>query len=99
MLRKARELGLEKDPEWLKGVWRQHIRIAVAKNRREGNSGMFKKGRPASDTSFKKGHRPSEESRRKSGEGIHRWAMANPTKSRERAKKAWETRRLRAIDD
>lgn len=57
VIRKARELGLEKDMEWLRGVYRENVRVAHCLNKVRGNSGMFKKGvRSSPDTEFKPGN-------------------------------------------
>ena len=59
MIRKARELGLQKDATWLKGIWDERRRMAVASTKVNGNSGTFRKGFHASpSTEFKKGHLP-----------------------------------------
>lgn len=59
MIRKARELKLEKDPRWLKGIHRERARMANAATRVKGNPGCFRKGMHASPaTEFKKGHIP-----------------------------------------
>lgn len=59
MIRKARELGLQKDATWLKGIWDERRRMAVASTKVNGNSGTFRKGLHASpETEFKKGHLP-----------------------------------------
>lgn len=48
MIRKARELGLQKDPAWLKAVWDERRRMAHAASRHQGgNSGQFRKGEHA----------------------------------------------------
>ena len=44
MLRKARELGLEKDPDWLKAVWDERRFWANCASRAKGHPGCFKKG-------------------------------------------------------
>ena len=43
IIRKARELGLEKDPEWLRGCWDDSRVLALAASRK-GNNGWLKKG-------------------------------------------------------
>lgn len=54
MIRKARELGLHKEPGWLLRVWESNRRLAHASNRLYGNSGMFRKGEHHSlSTEFK----------------------------------------------
>ena len=44
MIRKARELGLQKNPEWLKQIWNECRMIAHAESKRKGYPGAFKKG-------------------------------------------------------
>ena len=44
MIRKARELGLEKNSEWLQGVWDEHRLMAQAESKRKGYPGSFKAG-------------------------------------------------------
>lgn len=44
MNRKAAELGLKKDPEWIRKVMKQNSMLAVVTMRKEGNGGWFKKG-------------------------------------------------------
>ena len=57
LIRKARELGLAKSPEWFSDVSRQHCRVMHAINKIHGNSGMFRKGtHPSPATEFKPGH-------------------------------------------
>lgn len=96
LVRKARELGLEKDKDWLDGVWMEHCRMMKAVNKRDGWKCLFKPGN-MSGNRFRKGHKASEETKRKQGEAIRRWAMANPTKTRERGLKAAETRRRKSL--
>lgn len=42
--RKARELGLNKDSEWLSGVWDEHRMMAQVESKRKGYPGSFKPG-------------------------------------------------------
>jgi len=44
MIRKVRELGLEKDPKWLAGIWEERRLWAQIAARRKGHPGAFKKG-------------------------------------------------------
>ena len=44
VVRKARELGLEKDPSFLRQVWDEHRLLAHVSNKKNGNSGQIKKG-------------------------------------------------------
>lgn len=94
MIRKARELGLEKDPRWLGAVWNEHRGIAHMAARAKGYPGGFRKGEHACpEHEYKKGHQATEEERRKRAEAVRRHNRLNPHKLRERALKAWETRR------
>lgn len=80
LIRKARQLGIEKDAKWLSDIWDQRRRMAHFESRRLGYPGGFKKGvRSNPDGEFKKGHVPSDETKRK---------------QRESLKKAWQRRRL-----
>lgn len=96
MIRKARELGLEKDHAWLAGVWEERRLMAQSATRRHGNSGQFKKG-CRFNPEWEFGRRPplTDEQRRKQSEGLKRWNLLHPEESRARARKAWETRRAR----
>lgn len=54
-VRKARELGLKKDTQWLASVWNERRKMACASNKVKGNPGCFKKGMHASSaTEFQK---------------------------------------------
>lgn len=44
MLRKAREIGLRKDQQWLKDVWKERALLANVASVKNGNSGWFKPG-------------------------------------------------------
>lgn len=55
MIRKARELGLQKDPDWLTDVWEDRRRQAHMVARIKGYPGTIKPGEHRSpDTEFKK---------------------------------------------
>lgn len=59
MIRKARQLGLQKDKEWLAQTWNDNRMMAHAVSKRMGYPGTFRKGEHASPaTEFKKGHLP-----------------------------------------
>lgn len=79
MIRKARELGLEKDREWLRGVYRENVRVACCLNKVHGNKGQFKKGvRSSPDTEFKSGRRKplTDEQEAKRRESLKRsWCL------------------------
>lgn len=99
MIRKARELGLEKDAGWLASVWEENRLIAQARSRRSPNSGRFKKGvRHNPDGEFKPGHTLSAEVEQKRVRNLKIWCRMNPDKMRVRSLKAWETRRKKMAD-
>ena len=94
MIRKARELGLEKDPEWLSAVWDEHRQLAHIVSKRKGYPGGFKKGEhPNPAGEFKPGRKPSAEETSKRSESMKRWYKRHPLEARAKALKAWETRR------
>lgn len=96
MIRKARELGLEKDPKWLAAVWDERRRLAQAIANRKGNPGSWKKGQrqnPAGE--FKKGHRLTAEQEQRRIEAVKKWCRRHPQQLKERAAKIWATRRAR----
>lgn len=97
MIRKARELGLEKDPEWLRKVWEERRMMAHVISKRKGYPGGFKKGERANPAGeFKAGEPRSEEMKRKQGEGMKRWYRFHRKEASAKALKAWETRRIKA---
>lgn len=99
MIRKARELGLEKDPEWLAAVWEERRKLAHVISKRKGYPGGFKKGERANPAGeFKAGEPRSEEMKRKQGEGMKRWYKRHPREASAKALKAWETRRLNSCN-
>lgn len=94
MIRKARELGLEKDQEWLSAVWDERRIMATAASKRKGIPGGFKKGEhhnPAGE--FKPGNKLPAEALSKISEKMKRWYRQHPVEVRAKAMKAWETRR------
>lgn len=100
LIRKARELGLEKDPKWLSSIQRVNIRLANSVNKRKGNPGRFKKGEHAyPDGEFKPGVSQSEEIKRKQIAGIKKWYRLHPLEAKAKSYKAWETRRLQQKND
>lgn len=55
LIRKARELGLNKNKEWLDGVWNERRMMAHAASKQLGYPGSIKKGQHLSPaTEFKK---------------------------------------------
>ena len=96
VVRKAREMGLEKDQDWLTGVWDSHRRMAHMASRAKGYPGCFQKGRHSNpDGEFKQGHKLTTEQLAKRSESLKTWYRLHPTASRAKARKAWETRRER----
>ncbi len=96
MRRKARELGLEKDAEWLKGVWNERRKVAQVMHKRLGHPGSFKKGQHTNPTGeFKPGHRFTPEQAERRRESMRRWYRLHPDEAKAKAAKAWETRRLK----
>ena len=94
MIRKARELGLEKDPEWIADVREERRKLAHVIAKKKGYPGAFKKGvrsNPAGE--FKPGRKPSDEEIAKRSESMKRWYKLNRKAASEKARKAWETRR------
>lgn len=54
MIRKARELGLQKDAAWLRALWDERRMMAHAVSKKLGYPGSFQKGQHASpETEFK----------------------------------------------
>lgn len=92
--RKAAELGLRKDPRWLRRLWCENVRMARAAARASGNTGRFKKGRHASpSTEFKPGRRVSPEQRARQSEVMKKWHLFNKERHRRSMKAAWERRK------
>lgn len=95
-IRKARQLGLQKNPEWQSNLSRQHCKLAHAAALKAGNPGRFKKGvRVNPDGEFKPGHKESPEQREKRIAGMVRYYRTHKKELSERSLKAWATRRLR----
>lgn len=96
MIRKARELGMKKDPQWLASVWSENRLLAHSVSKRRGYPGGFKKGQHANpEGEFKTGEAHSEETKRKRVESLKRWYKRHPKEARAKAIKAWETRRAK----
>lgn len=96
VVRKARELGLRKDQQWLRALWDDHRMMAQSAARRKGNPGTFRKGvrnNPAGE--FKPCRKPTEEEIAKRSASMRRWYRHNPDKASAKSRKAWETRRRR----
>lgn len=100
VIRKARELGLYKDKEWLKEIDRERARFALAAANKMGNPGCIQPGQHLSPaTEFKKGNVPTEEVKRKQIESQKRYNRLHPDKVRARIEKATETRRMNFLNN
>lgn len=100
MIRKARELGLEKDPRWLREIWEERRRLAHVISKRKGYPGGFQKGQRANpDGEFKPGRKPSAEELAKKSEKMKQWCLRHPKEVRAKALKAWNTRRANMMSD
>lgn len=94
MVRKARELGLVKDPRWLRDIWEERRKWAHMASAAQGHPGGFQKGQRANPAGeFKPGHKPTAETIAKQAAGRRKWNMLNPDKVRARVLKAAETRK------
>lgn len=100
MIRKARELGLEKDPEWLRDIWDERRKLAHIISKRKGYPGGFKKGMrayPAGE--FKAGRIQTADEKAKRSRAMRQWYLCHPTEAKAKARKAWETRRRAGDSD
>lgn len=96
LIRKARELGLRKDPRWLAELFDAHRKEAHVVSRRKGYPGGFKKGEhayPAGE--FRPGHRMTPEQAERHRESMRRWYLQHPAEASAKAVKAQETKRRR----
>lgn len=94
LIRKARELGLHKDPEWQHGNVVRHLHMAQLHNRVYGVKSPFRKGEHFSpENEFKSGHEESPESKAKRITSIKKWCRRHPRELEERGRKASETRK------
>lgn len=92
--RKARELGLRKNPAWLKAVWDINRQAAHTANRINGFRCGFRKGtHPSPANEFRKGHVLPPESEAKRIRSYKKWCRLHPGKCAERMLRAWATRR------
>lgn len=79
MIHKARELGLVKDPAWLKAQWDERRKLAHIASKRKGFPGRFVKGQHANpDGEFKPGHQLTEEQAAKKSESLRKWHRNHP---------------------
>lgn len=91
MVRKARELGLEKDGEWLRTIWKSNIRMGHMMSRAKGYPGRIMPGEHRNpEGEFKRGRVADEDWRKKLSDGNKRNWMLHRN---ERLRKIMETRR------
>lgn len=94
VIRKARELGLEKDPAWMRRMSVSHGKEGHIVSRHRGYPGRFPKGvRSNPDGEFKPGHKESEATRQKRSEAMRQWYRRHPVEVKAKAQKGAETRR------
>lgn len=96
VIRKARELGLQKDPEWQHGNTMRHLKMMQFENKVHGIKSPFKKGMHYSpDNEFKPGHQESPEVKAIRIERVKEYYRKHPFAARERGIKASETRKAK----
>lgn len=99
VIRKARELGLEKDKEWQRGNTMSHLKMMQLHNRLFGFSTPFRKGEHmCPENEFKPGHKESEETRTKRIATLKEWYRRHPFAAKERGRKASETRKRNKLN-
>ncbi len=92
--RKARELGLVKDAEWMRTITDEHRHLANAVASRMGHPGSIRKGEHRNPVGeFRPGHQLTPEQKAKQSKSIKRWYRTHPIEVKEKARKIWETRR------
>ena len=97
VIRKARELGLQKDPEWQHGNTMRNLKMMQLENKVHGIKSPFKKGMHYSpDTEFKPGHQESPEIKAIRIASIKEWYKKHPLAAKKKAAKALETRKLKS---
>jgi hypothetical protein len=96
MVRKARELGLQKDRQWLVETWNEHCRLGNIISKRKGYPGCFKTGTHNNpEGEFKPGHKLSPEAKKKRTETLNRLYWHNPSKKKEWLSKMQEGKRAK----
>ena len=94
LIRKARELGLEKDKAWQHGNTMRNLKMANFTNKVKGVKSPFRKGEHyCPENEFKPGHKESEESKAKRIAGLKEYYKRNPFAAKARGKKSSETRK------
>lgn len=95
VIRKARELGLEKDQGWQHGTTMRHLKMMQLENKLHGIKSSFKKGMHyCPENEFKPGHQESPEVKAKRIASIKEWYKKHPLAAKKKAAKALETRKL-----
>ena len=91
LIRKARELGLRKDPDWLHQMWEDNRRLAHFVSRARGYPGGFQE-RPESGahTRLKKGHQLTSEQKAKQSESMKCWYRRHPFAARKKSAKLFK---------
>ena len=91
VVRKAREMGLEKDKEWLRTIWKENVRMGHMMSRAKGYPGRIMPGEHRNpEGEFKRGRVADEDWRKKLSDGNKRNWMLHRN---ERLRKIMETRR------
>ena len=94
LIRKARELGLQKNREWQHANSMNHLRMANLKNKISGVKSPFKKGvHYCPENEFKPGHTETPEAKAKRIAALKEWYKRHPKEVMERARKIAETRK------
>ena len=94
VIRKARELGLQKDTEWQHGNTMHHLKMMQLENKIHGIKSSFLKGvRHSPDTEFKPGHQETQEVKSKRIASLKEWYRKHPFAAKEKGLKASQTRR------
>lgn len=94
MQRKARELGLKKDKDWVRAVHIECAKWGHTKSKQLGYPWSWKKmGRENPGTPYRKGRVVSEETKKKISDSCRRFWTAHPTLARETSLKAAETKK------
>lgn len=97
VIRKARELGLEKDQAWVRKIWDDNRRLAQFMSRKKGYPGGFQE-RPESGLPYryKKGHQLTPEEKDRHREGMRRWYRLHPTMAKKKSAKLFKA--VRCVD-
>ena len=87
LIRKARELGLQKDPEWQHGNTMLHLKMMQLENMVHGIKSPFKKGvHYCPEKEFKPGHQESPEVKVKRIASLKEYYKRHPFAAKERGR-------------